>query len=66
MCGMVCCGCVCVGSENNSVYVYSKHVSKPMLTYKFNVSTSLMVRHLSYGVSDWICFVVMTIHFVAG
>ena len=25
------------------MYVYSKYVSKPMLSYKFNVSNSLMV-----------------------
>ena len=32
------------GSEDNSVYVYSKQVSKPMLKYKFNTPANLLVR----------------------
>ena len=32
-----------VGSENNSLYVYSKEISTPMLTYKFNVPSNILV-----------------------
>ena len=34
------------GSENNSLYVYSKKVSDPMLSYRFNVSQSILVSHV--------------------
>ena len=34
------------GSENNSLYVYYKGISKQLLTFKFDVVTSIMVRQL--------------------
>ena len=33
------------GSENNSFYVYCKHVSNHMLKYTFNVGRSMLVSH---------------------
>ena len=32
------------GSEDNSVFVYSKHVSKPILKYKFKTPSDLLVK----------------------
>lgn len=32
------------GSENNSVYVYSKQISTPMLTYKFSIPSNSLVQ----------------------
>ena len=33
-----------IGSEDNSVYIYCKQVSKPMLKYKFTTPSKLLVR----------------------
>ena len=42
--------CWLTGSENNSLYVYNKKVSDPMLSYKFNVSMarSILVSLLEH------------------
>lgn len=39
--------CAIAGSENNSVYVYSKQVSSPMLTYQYNSARGLLVSSYS-------------------
>lgn len=36
--------CVYTGSENNAVYVYSKQVSRPMLTYQYSTARGILVR----------------------
>ena len=33
-----------LGSENNAVYVYTKQVSNPMLTYQYNTPRGILVR----------------------
>ena len=42
------CMCCFAGSENNAVYVYSKQISSPMLTYQYNCSRGLLVRNLHF------------------
>jgi len=37
-----------VGSENNSLYVYYKGLSKHLLTFKFDTLRSVMVRTMTY------------------
>ena len=38
------CFWICLGSENNSLYVYYKGVSKQVLTFKFDTIRSVLVR----------------------
>lgn len=36
------CVCVCTGSENNSLYLYYKGLSKTLLTFKFDTVKSVL------------------------
>ena len=42
---------LCTGSENNAVFVYSKQVSSPMLTYQYNSARGILVSTVSVSIT---------------